>query len=458
MKRLSLRLLVGLTIVGVLMVTGVIGPLGVTLLRRAFRPVGQEDFGILIRQVAAERNRWEDPAWQAALRTRAERLHVNLLLTDASGRVVLADWAGIRMTEQLHPLPEGSAPVLLSVPGTMMFLHSPSGQFLGSIQVAKVVPATDHSEISTLISLAAPMTLILLLCLLAAGLLGHLIISPLLALGQAAQQLARGETEIALPQSPIREVQGLIDSFGLMTAELRQAGLQQAAVEQERRFFISAISHDLRTPLFSLRAHLEGIQAGVAGTPEKLQQYVGNALRRVENLERLIADLLAYAKLEYLDQHALPEQLELGGYVSAVAQGAIAQAAAKGVTVSLEPPAAPCLVQADPNLLWRVFDNLLDNAVRHTPPGGHIAVRFALRPGEVQVSVEDSGPGIPEADVARLFTPLFQGEASRSKQSGGVAGLGLAIAQRVAAAHAGSITAANRSEGGARFLVMLPRL
>lgn len=86
-----------------------------------------------------------------------------------------------------------------------------------------------------------------------------------------------------------------------MTRDMREAGLRQAESGRERRFFITAISHDLRTPLFSLRMHLQGLQGGLADTPAKRERYVTNALVRVENLERLIDDLLAYARVEYRD-------------------------------------------------------------------------------------------------------------------------------------------------------------
>lgn len=150
------------------------------------------------------------------------------------------------------------------------------------------------------------------------------------------------------------------------------------------------------------------------------------------------------------------ERLDLGAYVGGVAQGAVARAAAKGVDLLLDPLPWACWVEADPNVLWRVFDNVLDNAVRHTPPGGQIRIRWMVGEQAVLVLVEDSGPGITPGDLARIFTPWFQGEGGCGKKGTGVAGLGLAIARRVVEAHGGTIAAENRLEGGARFIVSLP--
>src|SRR5579884_2635464 len=109
----------------------------------------------------------------------------------------------------------------------------------------------------------------------------------------------------------------------------------------------------------------------------------------------------------------------------------------------------------DRHLLTRAVENLLDNALRHTPAGGAIRVSLGAQGRQVVVRVADTGPGIAAQDLPHLFTPLYRGEASRNRQTGG-AGLGLAIARRIARAHGGDLTAANRAGGGAVFTVSLP--
>ena len=111
----------------------------------------------------------------------------------------------------------------------------------------------------------------------------------------------------------------------------------------------------------------------------------------------------------------------------------------------------------DPHLLTRAVENLLDNAVRHTPPAGEIGVAWECAGDDVRFSVVDDGPGIPPADLPHIFTPLYRGDSSRNRRTGG-AGLGLAIARRLIRAHGGELTAANAPDGGALFLAWLPGL
>ncbi|HZC80075.1 MAG TPA: ATP-binding protein, partial [Ktedonobacterales bacterium] len=127
----------------------------------------------------------------------------------------------------------------------------------------------------------------------------------------------------------------------------------------------------------------------------------------------------------------------------------------KGITLTLDAPFEECPLLGDGHLLARAIDNLLDNALRHTPEGGRIDVRLSRRKATFLVAVEDTGPGIVADDLPHLFTPLYRGEASRNRQTGG-AGLGLAISRRILQAHGGDLTAANRAERGAVFTVLLP--
>ncbi len=118
-------------------------------------------------------------------------------------------------------------------------------------------------------------------------------------------------------------------------------------------------------------------------------------------------------------------------------------------------PAEPCPLMGDSHLLARVVENLLDNAVRHTPAGGRIQVRWGCEQATLHFAVADSGPGIAAHDLPHLFTPLYRGETSRNRRTGG-AGLGLAIARRILRAHGGDLTAANGPTGGAVFTGTLP--
>jgi signal transduction histidine kinase len=231
---------------------------------------------------------------------------------------------------------------------------------------------------------------------------------------------------------------------------LRGALTRQAELEQERRFFISAIAHDLRTPLFALRGYLAGLERGLAATPEKAAHYVAVCQEKADALEHLIANLFDYSRLEYLEQTPQRAPLDFGQLAARAVEDARLLAQERGLTLTLEAGSGSGAVQADGALLARALGNLLDNALRYTPAGGAIRVAWHAEPGRITFSVADSGPGLDPRDLPHLFSPLYRGETSRSRETGG-AGLGLTIAQRILRAHGGELTAANRPEGGAEF-------
>lgn len=285
---------------------------------------------------------------------------------------------------------------------------------------------------------------------------GRSVVKPLAATSAAASEVAGGNLDISLPSSRVREVAQVNEAFMGMSKELGASLQHEAELEQERRLFIGAIAHDLRTPLFSLRGSLEAIETGVADTPEKQARYLAIAQDKANALERLIADLFDFTRLEYLDQVPNWEPLDLGALLRRLVEGLQPQAAAKDLTLSLDDRLASCLVSGDPHLLTRAVENLLDNAIRYTPAGGHIRIECLQDHQGVIFSVIDTGPGIPPADLPHLFNPLFRGEESRNRRTGG-AGLGLTIARKILVAHGGDLTVRNAVPHGAIFTGTLPR-
>jgi signal transduction histidine kinase len=305
-----------------------------------------------------------------------------------------------------------------------------------------------------LLPLAGLGTLLLTLGFIA-WLVGRTVIEPLAAAGNAAHQIAAGHLEIELPDSRVREVSELRSAFLAMSRELQESLKRQAAVEEERRLFVSAIAHDLRTPLFSLRGYLEGLEHGIAATPQKVEQYIHICREKADAIERLIADLFAFTRVEYLEQTLQSQSLDLGALLRRLSEGRRREAEAKGVALELQGPSETCEVQADPQLLGRALENLLDNALRYTPSAGAVTVRWHTNGDHVVVTVEDTGPGIAPHHLARIFEPMYRADPSRSRETGGT-GLGLAIARRIMRAHGGDLTASNREAGGARFAASLP--
>jgi len=283
--------------------------------------------------------------------------------------------------------------------------------------------------------------------------MGRYVVKPLEALSAAARRIAGGNLDFTLPESRVREVAAVCEAFEAMGTGLRDSLRRQAELEEERRFFIGAIAHDLRTPLFALRGYLEGLDQGLAASPEKAATYVAVCRQKADQLDRLVADLFDYTRTEYLEQNLPSKPLELRALLRRTVEGARAQAS--GITLELDGPRETCLAVGDEHVLERAVENLLDNALRYTAAGGRIVVSWRQERNRVVFTVADSGPGIAPQDLPHLFEPLYRGEISRNRQTGG-AGLGLAIARRALRAHGGDLVATNRVEGGAEFIGWLP--
>lgn len=396
-----------------------------------------QDLGTLRTEVIEAAPRWGDPSWREDLDATLRSGGGAVIIEDASGRVRYSGSGGETSSR--------------GVPDEEILLSDGSRR-LGTAALF----APPDPRISWIPYQVAPSLLILLLLNVSAGwFLARTVLRPMRAMSDAARRIAAGDLDFDLPPSRVREVAEVSAAFGAMGEGLRESVERQAKLEEERRLFVSAIAHDLRTPLFALRGYLGGIEQGIADTPEKAASYLAVCREKADVLEKLVADLFAYARLEYPEWTPRREPVELGALLESSARGLEAQARAGGVTLRLEAPGEPCVLKGDGQLLGRVAENLLTNALGHTPRGGEIRLSWYGEPDRVVFSVADDGPGIPPEDLPHLFAPLYRGEASRNRKTGGT-GLGLTIARRIVLTHGGTLTAANLEDGGAVFTVVLP--
>jgi signal transduction histidine kinase len=274
-------------------------------------------------------------------------------------------------------------------------------------------------------------------------LLRRWVVTPLARLAGDAERIAGGELAVAPISSRTREVVEIGAALRGMAAGLRRALADQYAAEQQRRFLVTAIAHDLRTPLFTLRGSLEGLEHGI-GDGDQL----GRAQRKARLLDRLVDDLFTFSRLDDAGPELTSETIDAEALAHVAAETVDSRI---GVAVVA---AGPVALEGDHVALVRVLVNLLDNAARHAH--SQVEVRVRAEGEEVLFEVLDDGPGIAPDDLPQLFEPLFRADRARNSTTGG-AGLGLAIVQRLTAAHGGSVRAENRSGAGARFVVRLPR-
>lgn len=266
------------------------------------------------------------------------------------------------------------------------------------------------------------------------------------ALHRRAKAIAAGDLSGRVEPGGGDELADLAHEFNRMAAQLDAVDRERAMLEDARRELIAAVSHDLRTPLASLRAMTEALADGLVDDPATTQRYLATMRGQIAHLSGLIDDLF---ELSQIDAGALELDLQLvapGDLVSDCVEGMRPQAEAKGVALRGSAAADLSPVLVAPQKVERVLYNLVTNAVRHTPAGGSVTISVAAaegtsdadRPAFVVFEVADSGEGIAPDDMPRVFDRFYRGDRSRSQATGG-AGLGLAIARGIVEAHGGRI-------------------
>jgi signal transduction histidine kinase len=384
-------------------------------------------------------SRWTDPAWQAELQAQATRDHAQVVLYQNGETIYRSEGVELPFTD---------------LDGVLTTVHPTAPGAPEQAAAVRYVQSPYHDRYVPLV----PISYFVFLALTFVGLalfFGRSVVKPLAATSAAAGDVAGGNLDITLPRSRVREVRELNAAFEGMAVELKESLEHEAKLEEERKQFISAIVHDLRTPLFALRGSFEAIETGVADTLDKQKYYFQLARERADALDRMITDLFEFTRLEYLDQQPVRAPLQLSELLERVAETVQPRAAAQNSTILLDIRADLCEISADAHLLTRAIDNLLDNALRYAGSGSTIWIECLAAPGTVVFSIADDGPGIPAEDLPNLFTPLFRGESSRNRKTGG-AGLGLTIARNILTAHGGTLTARNRTPHGAIFIGSLP--
>ncbi len=268
---------------------------------------------------------------------------------------------------------------------------------------------------------------------------------PLRDMAAAARRMEVGDYSVRVTTRSRDEVGQLAHAFNRMSAELEN-------VERTRRDLVANVSHELKTPIAAIRAHLENLLDGVEEPDPRTLEVM---LAQSERLGRLVEQLLDLSRLESGEVPLQREAVPVGALAERVISEISVSRAASDVTLRADVGEGVPPLDADPERVHQVLFNLVDNAVRFTPPGGEVVI--AARPVEasVEVSVRDTGVGIAEEHLPRLFERFYRVDASRSREDGGT-GIGLAIARSVVEAHGGRIRAESEPGRGSVFTFDLP--
>ena len=284
-----------------------------------------------------------------------------------------------------------------------------------------------------------------LISLLIARWLARGMTQPLRDMAAAVRRMEVGDYTARVETRSRDEVGQLATAFNRMSAELE-------LLERSRQDLVANVSHELKTPITAIRAHLENLADGIEQPDRETMQVM---LNQTERLGRLVDQLLDLSKLE---SGEVPLQLESMALAPAVDQVLSEFSVGRAVTdVSLTADVPDDLgVEADGERIHQVLFNLVDNAVRFTPPGGEVTIRAWRDDDRVQVEVHDTGVGVAPEHLSRLFERFYRADPARSRDDGGGTGIGLAIARSIVEGHGGRIAATSEPGRGATFTFDLP--
>ena len=411
---------------------------------------------------------------------------VGLVVALATALVVAAQTFGM----QLFPLPKdlqdlslfllvsGTASVLLGAIGFRLGLGTRIPSLTLTMAIVYLVGAAvvgvnvAYASAQMFLNKEHDLPLLMILLLFAAIIslffaffLSESMVSRLQTLLGMARRVGAGDLNAYVPVTSRDEIGQLCAEFNNMVAQLRASKQETERMEAARRDLIAAVSHDLRTPIASIRAMAEAVNDGVVSDPVTVSRYLHTIGTETHHLTTLIDDLF---ELSQIDAGALKLRIapaSIDDLVSDALESMAPQAQVKGVRLHGEIKDAPRQLHLDAPRMQRVLFNLIQNAIRHTPADGSVTLTVA-RDGTgdgVEMVVVDTGEGIPATDLPHIFNRFYRGERARTRERDGGslssgAGLGLAIAKGIVEAHGGSIRATSAQGKGTAFHVTLPMM
>ena len=317
-------------------------------------------------------------------------------------------------------------------------------------------PRMEAMSLSLFLSGGAAIVVVLLLNTLFTRCQLKKLLQPVNALTQAAGRVEEGDFTQAIDYRGRDEFAPVCAAFNRMQEHLLEEQEKNAAYERARTDLVAGISHDLRTPLTSVKGYIKGLRDGVAQTPERQRQYLEVAYRKACDMDVLLQRLFYFSRLETGNLPLFPEPANLGVFAERFAAEAGAELEQAGGRVELSVSPGPHPVSIDSEQMYRVLNNLTDNALRYA---GAMPLVLSLavesREGWECIRFSDNGQGVPPEALAHLFEQFWRADQARSAKGGEGSGLGLYIVKYIVEAHGGTIRAEN--SGGLAFTIRLPR-
>lgn len=275
------------------------------------------------------------------------------------------------------------------------------------------------------------------------------IYSPISELNIAMQHIKDNDLEYVLPNDKEGEIGDLYRNYEDMRMRLKETQEEKADQEQKNRELISNISHDLKTPITSIKGYVEGILDGVADTPEKMDKYVRTIYNKATDMDRLINELTTYSHVE---NDRIPYKflrINVADYFDDCVEEVGLDLEQRGIEFNYTNMISPeTLVIADPEQLKKVINNIISNSVKYMDKSHKvIEIRILDEIDSIRIEIEDNGKGIPQQDLQRIFDRFYRTDTSRNSAQGG-SGIGLSIVKKIIEDHGGYIWATGKEGEG----------
>lgn len=352
-------------------------------------------------------------------------------------------------------------------------VHKGSNPFFKTDVLSVGIPFKDHDNVNRAVIIHAPLEPLaselkhlqmliiytavggIILAALLSLIFSRIISRPLVKMNKVALEMASGNYQHRVDIRSNDEIGLLADSLNTLSSRLQEKITQLEAQEQIRREFVTNVAHEIKTPLAIMQGFTETMLDGLVKDERERETYLGNILDEINRLKRLVNEILDLKRMEegHFDYDKEPCDLKvlidrvLGKLNQLIEQ--------KGINLELNLEKRLPHVTCNSDRMERVFINLIDNAVRHTPEGGKISIHVTSKVNQVHIRIRDTGVGISPEDLPMIWERFYKADKSRSRIQGGT-GLGLAIVKRIVEAHGGQINVESKLNEGTFFNIVLP--
>ncbi|MGP4075360.1 sensor histidine kinase [Halobacillus sp. K22] len=386
------------------------------------------------------------PVPDPELNALANQYSADIEITDAEGRTVFTS-----QTES------GAAENDAIRDSSTLFQVQAEDDRILFVELSSRMPFTDTILRSILISVGSGLIALILLIVGWTWYISRTILNPLKEIYTATEEVKEGNLDYPIQYRKKDEIGRFIGGFNTMRTHLKQSQEKEEQYKQDRKQLIASISHDLRTPLSSIKGYVEGLQDGVAQTDEMQKKYFRVISQKTDQLDRLIEDLFQFSKLD-LQQLPIDKQfVDSRAFFKDLLEDVAEDGRSQQVRVQIPGQIPSVTLSIDPVRIVQVMNNLMENAVRYGADHVVVAIRTEQAKSNLTISIKDNGEGMEQEDLTKIFTRFYRAEKSRSRESGGT-GLGLAIVKSIIEQHGGSIWADSELNYGSTITFTLPFL